>query len=74
METIPLLGVSVWLIAKISTLLFLGIYVVFALVVIKQITLMLNTVDMGFSFPIRLLGYMHLLFSIGVFILALLIL
>jgi len=74
METIPLIGVSVWLVAKIFVLLFLGIYIVFGFVVIKQINLMLNTIDVGFSLPIRFLGWAHLLFSIGVFVLALIIL
>lgn len=74
METIPLLGISVWLVVKIFVMLALAIYIVFALVVLKQISLMISTVEMGFSLPIRLIGWAHLLFAIGIFILALIIL
>lgn len=71
---IPVLGISVWLIAKAFILFALAIYIVFALVVIRQIGLMIKTVEVGFTLPIRLIGWSHLLFTIGIFILALIIL
>lgn len=74
MEAIPLLGISVWLAVKIFTLLFLGIYIVFALVVIRQIALMSGTLDMGLNLPIRFIGWGHFLFAVGIFVIALLIL
>lgn len=67
-------GISIWLIIKIFVLLFLAIYIVFGLVVVKQISLMEETLDAGFSFPIKAVGWAHLFFSIGVFVIALLIL
>jgi len=68
------LGISIWLVAKIFVVLFLGIYVVFGLVIIKQIRLMLDTLDIGLALIIRLIGWAHLLFAIGVFILGIIIL
>ena len=67
-------GVSVWLVAKIFVLLALAIYMVFAVVVVRQIRLMLETVDMGFNVFIRFMGWAHLLFAIGIFVIAILIL
>ena len=74
METIPLLGISVWFAAKVFILLFLAMYIVFALVVIRQIKLMLHTLDIGFNLPIRFLGWAHFLFAVGIFLIALTIL
>lgn len=71
---IPILGISVWLIAKIFILFALAIYLVFAVVVIRQVNLMIATVEVGFETPIRLLAWGHFLFSVGIFILAILIL
>lgn len=74
MATIPLLGISVWLIAKIFVLLGLLIYFVFALVVVRQVQLMTDTLEVGFEFPIRVLSWAHLIFAAGVFLIALVIL
>ena len=71
MGTFPFAGLSVWLVAKVFILIAIGIYLVFALVVIRQISLMIETVEVGFSFPIRLVCWLHLLFTIGVFLVAL---
>ncbi len=74
MEAIPLLGISVWLAIKIFVLLFLGMYIIFALVVIRQIALMSGTLDMGLNLPIRFIGWGHFLFAVGIFVIALIIL
>ena len=74
MEVIPLIGISVWLAVKIFILIFLGIYIIFAVVVIRQIKLMSETLDMGLNLPIRFLGWTHFLFAVGIFVIALTIL
>lgn len=74
MEVIPILGISVWFAVKMFVLLFLAIYIVFALVVIRQIALMSGTLDMGLNLPIRFIGWGHFLFAVGVFVIALTIL
>lgn len=74
METIPLLGISIWLIAKIFVLIGLLLYLAFSLVVIRQVQLMIETVEVGFEAPIKFLAYVHLAFAVLVLILALIIL
>jgi len=74
MEGAPFLATSAWLIAKIFVLVALAIYLIFAVVIIRQINLMVDTTDIGFSLPIKLVGWAHFLFAVGIFILALIIL
>ena len=52
-ETLPLIGVTFWAIAKIFVIIALGLYLVFALVVIRQVQLMTDTVEMGFEIPLK---------------------
>ena len=67
-------GISIWLVVKVFVLLALVMYIVFSLVVIRQIRLMLETVDMGLNLPIRFIGWGHFLFAVGIFVIALVIL
>jgi len=67
-------GISIWLVVKVFVLLALLMYIVFSLVVIRQIKLMLETVDMGLNLLIRFIGWAHFLFAVGIFVIALLIL
>lgn len=73
-EVLPIIGVSVWLIAKILVLIALAIYSIFAFVVLRQIQLMTDTLEVGFEAPVRMLGISHLIFSLVIFVLALIIL
>lgn len=74
MEIVPFLGISVWLIAKIAALILLGMYLIFALVVVRQVQLMTDTIEVGFETPIRLFAYLHLIFAVLVFLAALIML
>lgn len=65
---------SVWPIVKIALLFAIGVYIVFALVVYRQVSLMVNTLEMGFELPLRLIAIAHLLFAVGVFLVALTVL
>jgi len=67
-------GISIWLVVKIAALILLGMYLVFALVIVKQIKLMTNALTLGFEAPIIMLGYIHLAFAVLVFFAALVIL
>lgn len=69
-----ILGVSIWFLIKIATLILLGLYLVFALVVVRQTKLMTSTITLGPEGLIILLGYIHLAFAILVFLAALFIL
>jgi len=68
------LGISVWLVAKIAALILLGMYLIFALVVVRQVQLMTDTIAVGFEVPIRLFSYLHLIFAVLVFLTALIML
>ncbi len=72
--TIPIFEISVWLLIKIAALILLGLYLLFSLVVVRQIKLMTETLSLGFEAPIIMLGYVHLAFAVLVFLAALVIL
>jgi len=72
--TIPIIGLSVFPIIKIFVVFALGLYIAFALVVVRQVQLMTDTLEVGFEGPLRFLAIMHLLFAIAVLIFALIIL
>ena len=74
MEAVPILGISVWLVAKIAALILLGMYLIFALVVVRQVQLMTDTIAVGFEVPIRLFSCLHLIFAVLVFLTALIML
>jgi len=69
-----ILGISIWLVIKIAILIILGMYLMFCLVVIRQIKLITSTLSLGFEAPITMLGYIHLAFAVLVFLAALIIL
>ena len=70
----PVFGISILLVVKIAALILLGMYLVFALIVVRQIKLMTSTLSLGFEAPITIFGYIHLAFAILVFLVALIIL
>lgn len=69
-----MIGISVLGISKAFVLFALGLYIVFALVVIKQVTLMTKTVEVGLEGLIKLIAWAHLIFAVAVFLIALSIL
>ena len=71
---LPVFGISFLLIGKIFALIGLGIYIVFALVVVRQVGLMTATVEAGFGLLIKLIAWAHLIFAIFVFLTAMIIL
>lgn len=70
----PIFGISAWLVVKVASLILLGMYLVFSLVVVRQIKLMITTLSLGFESPVIMLGYIHLAFAVLVFLAALIIL
>lgn len=69
-----ILGVSIWLIIKIAVLILLGMYLMFCLIVVRQIKLITSTISSGFETSVTMLGYIHLAFAVLVFLAALVIL
>ena len=74
MQTFPELSNLVWTVAKILVVFGLSLYVIFALVVVRQVQLMTKTIHMNFEIPVKFLVLVHLFFAIGVLIFALIIL
>lgn len=70
----PLFGISILLIGKIFALIGLTIYIIFALVVVRQVNLMVTTLEVGLEALIKLVAWAHLIFAIFVFLTALIVL
>lgn len=70
----PLPVINIWPIVKIFVLFGLSLYLIFALVVIRQVQLMTKTIKMNFEAPVKLLAIIHFLFAVAVFLFALIIL
>lgn len=58
-------------ILRIMFLVGMVLYIIFAFVVVKQITHMTKTLRVGFESPIKLLGILHFMAAVGLFILGL---
>jgi len=65
---------SIWWIVKLLFLLALLIYIAFAVIIIRQISLMSKTLHTEFAIPIKLVAWIHLAAAVLTFLLALLIL
>jgi hypothetical protein len=74
METLPIIGISMWAIIKFFALFILGMYLIFGLVVVRQVKMMTDTLQLGFETLAKLLAYGHMAFAILVFLTALIIL
>ena len=68
------MDVTIALIIKGAFLLGLSLYTIFAFVVVRQVSNMTKTLEVGFETPIKIASLLHLLFAIGTFIVAFLVL
>jgi len=69
-----ILNFAVWDLARGGLLLFLAFYIVFALLVIRQINLLNSVVGTHLSPFFRMVALLHVFLAVGVFVCALLIL
>lgn len=69
-----LITLDVWGVVKVLILFGLGLYLVFALVVIRQVQLMSKSLNGSLDLPLRLIALVHLGLVIGVFLFALVVL
>jgi hypothetical protein len=67
-------GFNTWIIIKVLVLVLLGMYLVFALVITRQVKLMTSTLQLGFESLAKTLSFLHLVFAVLVFVTALIIL
>lgn len=61
-------------IVKIGMVMVLLLYVIFALIVVKQVTIMTNTLQVGFEKPIKLFSVIHFLAAVLTFFISLAVL
>ncbi len=69
-----LLNISPWLIVKVFTLILLLLYIIFAAVLNRQVTLMNQILEAKFSPIIKLISVIHFFVAIAIFIISLLFL
>jgi hypothetical protein len=58
------LSSSAWIIAKLVAILGLGIYTVFAFVIVRQVAMMTNTLQLGLEATLRVFAYLHFFFAL----------
>lgn len=59
---------------KIAAVVFTLLYIVFAAILIKQVKIMTDTLRVGLENWVKVLVFVHFVFALGVFLLALIIL
>lgn len=67
-------GLTIWPVLKVLIIIVLAIYIVFSLVLIKQVQMMTKTLEVGFERELKFLAFVHFLFAVGVLIFAVIIL
>jgi hypothetical protein len=67
-------GFNIWVIVKIFSLILLGMYIVFAFGVVKQVKMMTTTLRLGNENFAKIISYVHLVAAFVVFLAALIIL
>ncbi len=65
---------SLWLVIKVGYLIAFLLYVLFAVVVMAQVKQMTKTIDAGMNGKLLVASRLHLLFAVGLFVLALVVL
>jgi hypothetical protein len=74
MDTILTGSFNMWILIKAFSLVLLGMYLIFSLVVIRQAKLMMDTLKIDSETLPRTLAYLHLAFAILVFLTAIVVL
>jgi hypothetical protein len=68
-----IITITPWTILKLFVLLALSIYIVFAVVAIRQVQLMTSTFKTGFELPLKIISLLHLGLVIFIFIIVIII-
>lgn len=74
MQNFNIINFNFWIIIKILAIIVLGIYVIFAFVIKKQVKVMTDTLTLGFESIAKFLSLVHLVFAITVFVTAIIVL
>ena len=67
-------AISFWDISKLAVLVFLLIYIIFSIVVIRQINLMSKALNGTLNLPLKIFAWLHFGLAVFVFLLSLLML
>ena len=65
-----IININIWSVAKAIYLFTLFLYIIFAIMVVRETDLMNRTLKGVFNLPIRLVALIHLAFSLLIFVLA----
>ena len=71
-DLLPMINYSLWDLTGIFFLLFIFIFLLFSLIVVRQVQLLNNILGTTLSPVLKLISYIHVFFALSVFILALL--
>ena len=74
MQGFDIFNFNYWIIIKTLSLVVLGLYIIFAFVIRRQVKVMTDTLTLGFEFAVKFLSFLHLAFAILVFVIALMVL
>ncbi len=69
-----ILNFAVWDLTKVGLLVFLGLYVIFALLVVRQVQLLTSVLGTNFSPLFKTVALLHVVLAVVVFVFALVIL
>jgi hypothetical protein len=67
-------GISIWFVLKIVAITLLSMYLIFALVVVRQVKMMTDTLQLGYEGLAKMFSYSHLIFAVLVLLFAIIIL
>ena len=74
MNNITELYPTAWSLVKLGVIIFLVLYNIFAVIVVKQVRVMINTLEVGFEKPVVIISFVHLAISLFVLLFSLVIL
>ncbi len=69
MQVIPV-TTSIWFVLKIFFIIGLSVYFIFALVIVRQVQIMIETVKLSFEIPIKILSVIHLILAVSLLLFA----
>ena len=73
-QNLAVSGFNFWFLIKILFIIALGLYLAFAVIIVRQVKVMFETLKGMLDWPIRLVAWIHLAIAIFIFILAFIIL
>ncbi len=73
-QNLALSGFNFWFLIKILFVIALGLYLFFAIIIVRQVKIMFETLKGMLDWPIKLIAWVHLGIAVFIFILAFIIL